>query len=143
MKVPDRLERRIEVAASRARVWEAFTEPRELLRWFPTHEAEVDLRIGGAMRFAWADDADEAVIEQLAPPERLVFRWRPEGRERPFTTVTIALRELAGDRTEVTLTESGFASLPSDLQGQAYDGNTEGWTAELDELRAYLEGESA
>ena len=141
LEVPDRLERRIDVAASRDRVWAAFTEPAELLRWFPTHEAEVDLRIGGAMRFAWRDDADEAVIEHIAPPERLVFRWRPAGSDRPYTTVSIVLRELPGDRTEVTLTESGFATLPTEIHGQAYEGNTKGWSEELEELRVYLEQE--
>jgi uncharacterized protein YndB with AHSA1/START domain len=130
MEVPDRLERRIDVAASRDRVWAAFTEPAELLHWLPTHEAEVDLRIG-----------DEAVIEHIAPPERLVFRWRPAGSDRPYTTVSIALRELPGDRTEVTLTESGFATLPTEIRGQAYEGNTKGWSEELEELRVHLEQE--
>lgn len=141
MEVPDRLERRIDVAAPRDRVWAAFTEPAELLRWFPTHEAQVDLRTGGAMRFVWRDDADEAVIEHIAPPERLVFRWRPEGSDRPYTTVSIVLRELPGGRTEVTLTESGFATLPTEIRGQAYEGTTEGWSEELEELRVYLEQE--
>jgi uncharacterized protein YndB with AHSA1/START domain len=142
MTVPDRLERRIEVAAPRQRVWEAFTVPTELTQWFPTHEAEVDLRVGGAMRFAWEDSADEAVIEVVEPPERLVFRWRPEGSDRPFTTVTVELREISTG-TEVVLSEEGFASLPDQTQDQSYDGNLRGWADELSELEALLAREAA
>jgi hypothetical protein len=35
--------------------------------------------------------------------------------------------------------ESGFAQLPEDSHRKAYDGNTEGWARELDELVAYLD----
>ena len=139
--IPNELRRRVTVRATRERVWAALTEPELLLGWFPTHAAEVDLRVGGAMRFAWETDADEAVIEELAPPERLVFRWRPERSERPYTTVTIVLRDVGDGTTELTLTETGFASLP-DPQA-SFRGNEHGWTKELKELAAFLEGRAA
>ena len=137
MVVPDRLERRIEVGAPRERVWSALTAPAELLSWFPTREAEVDLRVGGEMRFTWDGSADEAVIDVLEPPSRFVFRWRPEGRDRPHTTVEITLREIPGG-TEVVLAESGFASLPDEIHEHSYEGNLRGWAEELAELQAYL-----
>ena len=137
MTVPNELRRSVTVHASRQRVWAAVTEPELLLGWFPTHGAEVDLRIGGRMRFAWVGDADEAVIDEVEPPERLVFRWRPEGSERPYTTVSIELREAGDGTTELTLTETGFASLP-DPEG-SFRGNENGWTEELEELRSFLE----
>jgi uncharacterized protein YndB with AHSA1/START domain len=140
MAVPDRFERRIEVGAPRERVWAALTEPAQLVRWFPTHEAEVDLRVGGEMRFGWEESADEAVIEALEPPERFVFRWRPRGTDRPHTTVTIVLRETADGGTDVTLIESGFASLPDQIHEQSYESNAKGWAEELAELQAYVEG---
>ena len=142
MRVPDRFERTIEVAAPRERVWAAITEPSELLRWFPTRGAHVDLRVGGEMRLVWDESADEAVIEVIEPPELLTFRWRPEGRDQPFPTVSIALREVANG-TEVTLTESGFASLPDEIGRRSYEGNLEGWAGELDELVEYLAGAPA
>jgi len=138
LEVPDTLTRQIEIRASRERVWAALTEADQLLRWFPTHEAYVDLRVGGAMRFAWDQSVDEAVIDVLEPPSRLTFRWRPAGINRPYTTVTFVL-EQEGDLTRVTLTESGFATLPDQIYEQSYEGNAKGWAEELEELRAFLE----
>ena len=138
MSAPDRLHRTITVGASRELVWDALTTPEQLVRWFPTHDARIDLRPGGAARFAWKDTADEAVIEVVEPPERLVFRWRPEGTDRPHTRVSITLADADGGTT-LTLEESGFASLPDQIEQQSYDGNAEGWAAELAELAAYLE----
>jgi uncharacterized protein YndB with AHSA1/START domain len=138
---PNEFVRSIDVRAPRERVWAALTEPELLLGWFPTHAAEVDLRERGRMRFAWETDADEAVIDELAPPERFVFRWRPEGSERPYTTVTILLRDVGDGTTELTLTETGFAELPD--PHASFRGNEDGWAKELEELTAFLEGRVA
>jgi uncharacterized protein YndB with AHSA1/START domain len=141
MNVPDTLERKIVVEASPERVWAALTEPDQLTRWFPDRQAQMDLRPGGAARFVWDEAADEAIIDVVDPPNALVFRWRPEGSERPYTTVAVSLRRLDG-RTELTLVESGFASLPDQIWEQSYEGNSAGWAHELDELQAYLAGAS-
>jgi hypothetical protein len=40
------------------------------------------------------------------------------------------------------MVETGFAQLPdAAAHGTAYDGNTKGWTNELGELVAYLDGQ--
>lgn len=135
--IPDELVRTIEIRAPRERVWAAITDPGELERWFPDR-AEVDLRVGGAMRLTWDAGADEAVIDVLDPPSTFTFRWRPAGTDRPYTTVTFRLSE-DGDRTTVTLTERGFAGLPDQIHEQSYEGNAAGWASELEELRAVLE----
>jgi uncharacterized protein YndB with AHSA1/START domain len=140
LEVPDELTREVVIRAPRERVWAALTEPSLLLRWFPTHVAEVDLRVGGSMRFGWEHEGDEAVIDLLDPPSRLAFRWRPAGSERPYTVVTFAL-EPDGDATILRLTERGFAALPDQIHQQSYEGNLEGWGKELEELRAFLESE--
>jgi uncharacterized protein YndB with AHSA1/START domain len=76
----------------------------------------------------------------VEPPSRFVFRWRPEGLGRPFTTVSFALEELGdGTSTRLRLVESGFASLPDQIETQSQKGNDEGWAHELDELKGYLE----
>jgi uncharacterized protein YndB with AHSA1/START domain len=136
--VPDELGRAIEVSAPRERVWAALTRPEELVRWFPTQGAEIDLRPGGHASFVWEESADEAVIEVVEPPSRLVFRWRPAGTDRPYTTVSITLEDVPGG-TRLTLVESGFASLPGQIRPRAYEGNDDGWAGELEELKAYVE----
>jgi hypothetical protein len=46
-----------------------------------------------------------------------------------------------GSGTRVTLVESGFASLPDQIEQQSQAGNDEGWAGELRELKEYLEGQ--
>jgi uncharacterized protein YndB with AHSA1/START domain len=136
--VPDEVRRVVEIGAPRERVWSALTEPAELLRWFPTGRAEIDLRPGGEASFVWEESADEAVVDVVEPPDRLVFRWRPAGLDRPFTTVSFTLEEMAGG-TRLTLVESGFSSLPDQIAQQSREGNDAGWRDELEELKTYLE----
>lgn len=139
MSVPDELRREIVAYASRMPVWRALTEPGQLTKWFPTHEAEMDLRPGGIARSSWDENTDEAIIDVVESFEQLVFRWRPEGLDRPYTTVSIMLTDAAEGGTHVVLVESGFASLPGRIYEQSYEGNDKGWVAELAELKAYLE----
>jgi uncharacterized protein YndB with AHSA1/START domain len=138
MSVPDEVHRTIEIRAPRERVWAALTEPNELLRWFPTEHAAVDLRPGGLASFVWKESADEAVIDAVEPPSLLVFRWRPAGSDRPHTSVTFAL-EATTDGTRLTLIETGFASLPDEIRERSQQANDAGWEDELEELRTYLE----
>jgi uncharacterized protein YndB with AHSA1/START domain len=99
----------------------------------------MELRPGGTARFSWEDSIDEAIIDVVEPFERLVFRWRPEGLDRPYTTVSITLTEAAEGGTHVVLVESGFGALPGQIHEQSYEGNLKGWAAELAELKASLE----
>ena len=140
MGVPDEVRKELEIRAPRERVWAALTEPEQLLRWFPTKRAEVDLRPGGAALLEWDEAKAEAVVDVVEPPGRFVFRWRPEGLGRPFTTVSFTLESIGdGASTRVQLVESGFASLPDQHEYQSQSGNDEGWTHELEELRELLE----
>ena len=138
MSTPDEVRRTIEIRAPRERVWDALTRSDELLHWFPNEHAAVDLRPGGLASFIWDEGADEAVVDVVEPPGRFVFRWRPAGLDRPYTTVSFELEEIEGG-TKLTLVESGFASLPDQIAQQSHDGNDEGWRKELEELKTYLE----
>jgi uncharacterized protein YndB with AHSA1/START domain len=140
MEVPDEVRRELEIRAPRERVWAALTEPEQLLRWFPTKRAEVDLRPGGDAVLEWDEARAEAVVDVVEPPGRFVFRWRPQGLGRPYTTVSFTLEELGdGVSTHLLLVESGFASLPDQIETQSQSGNDEGWAHELGELKEYLE----
>ena len=107
-------------------MWAALTEPEQLLRWFPDKRAEIDLRPGGDAVLEWDEATAEAVVDVVEPPGHFVFRWRPEGLGRPFTTVSFTLEELEdGASTRVRLVESGFASLPDQIETQSQKGNDE------------------
>jgi len=56
------------------KVWRAVTMPEHLDEWFPA-PVEIDLRVGGAMRFAALGDAGPAhgSVEAVDPPRTLTF----------------------------------------------------------------------
>jgi uncharacterized protein YndB with AHSA1/START domain len=140
MEIPDEVRRELEIRALRARVWEALTERDQLTQWFPTRRAEIDLRPGGDAVLEWEEATAQAVVDVVEPPGRLVFRWRPMGLGRPYTTVSFRLEESAdGAATHLTLVESGFASLPDQIEQQSQAGNAEGWAHELEELKEHVE----
>src|SRR5438874_117477 len=62
-------------------VWVAITEPARLAKWFPC-EVEVDLRMGGTMKFHFPEmtlpDTASAMlgeVTELEPPRRFAFLW--------------------------------------------------------------------
>jgi uncharacterized protein YndB with AHSA1/START domain len=137
-----RLARRFD--ASRERVFEAWTDPALLRRWWAavqgwdTAVAEVDLRPRGRYRLSMRD-RDHGVeytvggeYVEIRPPERLVYTWTWEGdaeimRGSEGTLVEVDFLE-DGDCTEVVLTHRGFADERiRDLHG-------EGWSGCLDNL---------
>ncbi|WP_084964981.1 SRPBCC domain-containing protein [Thermoactinospora rubra] len=145
MTFPDRIERTIQLAHPPERVWAALTTAEGLGTWFG-QRAEIDLRVGGQAKLTW-DSGDTATltIERLEPPRVFGFTWPiyglPEGDPRR-TYVEFTL-EPAGAGTALTVVESGFAQLQdAEAHKVAYSGNTKGWTNELGELVAYLDGQA-
>lgn len=80
-------------------VWRAVTTPEHLGAWFPS-PVEIDLRVGGTMRFgAFAGEAAATgTVEALDPPRLLAFRW---GADRLTFELTPD-----GDRTSFVLTHA-------------------------------------
>lgn len=59
------------------KVWIALTEPSHLGEWFPA-DMEMDLRVGGKIRFVFRDGegpASDGVITQLDPPRIFAYSW--------------------------------------------------------------------
>jgi len=137
------LEVRRTIPAQRQKVFEAWTKPEVVSRWFaPTAEYrtivhELDLRIGGRYRIEMQhpDKATHVAIgvyRDIAPPSRLVFTWRWEGREvMPETVVAVEFLE-RGDSTELVLTHRGF-----DEAGDR-DHHAQGWNGCLTMLTATI-----
>ena len=143
MAFPDRIERTVELAHPPERVWAALTTAEGLGTWFG-NRAEVDLRVGGRATLSW-DSGDTATltIERLEPPRVFGYTWPvyglPDGDPRR-TYVEFTLQPTGGGTT-LTMVESGFAQVPDAADHRAaFDGNTKGWTNELGELVAYLDG---
>ena len=125
--------------ASRERVFSLWTDPEELKKWFAPGEmtvpvAEVDLRRGGAYRVVMQNKDGETYspsgsYEEIAPNEKLVFSWKWADSDL-VTRVTVVLRDLAPDETELTITHEGFS------QAEMRDKHTEGWIGCLSNLEA-------
>jgi uncharacterized protein YndB with AHSA1/START domain len=80
-----RMERRL--AHPPEKVWRAITEPAHLSQWYPFQAAELDLRVGGKIRFENGQDmVMDAVITELDPPRVFAFSERaPAAMEREST----------------------------------------------------------
>jgi uncharacterized protein YndB with AHSA1/START domain len=127
------------IAAPRSRVYRAWTEPDELMRWFrpPQHaiaSATIDLRVGGRYRFGFYKPPDGAPFYVAGEyreltPGRIVFTWSWESphAEVRDTLVTVVLLERP-EGTEVILTHE---LLPNH---QEIESHTKGWTAILRSL---------
>jgi uncharacterized protein YndB with AHSA1/START domain len=111
-----------EFDASRETVFEAWTNPEQLVQWwgprgFTTTVHEMDVRPGGVWRLTMRgpdgrDYRNRIVFVEVVKPERLVYRHAPEEGSEPVsfeTTVTFAAE---GSKTKVTIRQlfpSGMA----------------------------------
>jgi uncharacterized protein YndB with AHSA1/START domain len=129
-----------------ARVFRALTEPEDLARWwgpngFTTPGIEIDLRVGGAYRFAMQPPAGAIFhltgeYREVEPPVRLAytFRWEEPDPEDRETLVTLTLRDLGGS-TELTFTQGVFAT---ERRRALHEG---GWSEGLVRLERVVSGE--
>ena len=125
------------IHAPTQRLFDAWTTPEHLLRWWGPRNvtciaAEVDLRVGGAYRLgnrfedgrvSWVSGR----FEEIAPPHRLVYTWNLEGDPRPPELVTVRF-ESRGAATEVIVVHERIAT-PT-----LRDGHAAGWLGCLEGL---------
>ncbi|HEY2377849.1 MAG TPA: SRPBCC domain-containing protein [Gemmatimonadaceae bacterium] len=130
------LEIRRTIPAPRERVFEAWTQAKELDRWSApspmTPTAEVDLRVGGRYRIVMRgpDGAEHrvgGVYRTIDRPSRLVYTWKWEDSPMPDSVVTVEFHE-RGKETEVVLRHEGLTD--SESRGR----HEHGWNACLDNL---------
>jgi uncharacterized protein YndB with AHSA1/START domain len=135
------------IEAPRDDVFQAWTDPAELRRWwgpgeFTCPEADVDLRPGGSYRLVMQPSAGDAFVlggtyREVQPPERLVYTWRWEtgpAADGSESLVTVEFRALGDERTELVLTHSDF---PASHGASPYQM---GWEGGLEKLEALLAG---
>lgn len=147
--VSDRIEREIVIKAPVAKVWAAVTTAEHIGTWFGNAGATIDLRPGGALTCTWREgertNTVYGKVEKVDAPHLFAYRWAIQ-QDTPFqvensTLVEFSLREEA-DSTRLTVVESGFDALPLPEQEKETHvaDHTQGWRAELDELREYAAG---
>lgn len=134
---------------SPARMFEAWTQPGELSRWFgpegvTVEEASVDLRVGGIMTLTLnLPDGKQTILKtvykEIVDGQRLVFTWQwvdpgCEGSKEVEgeTLVTVDFKPAGDNKTEVSILHEG---LPTE---SARGHHTEGWNGCLDSLTTEL-----
>lgn len=124
--------------ASPEKVFAAWTEEAMIKKWFCPSEgmtvpvAELDVREGGTYRFVVEDKegktySPSGIYKKIVPNEQLIFSWKWADSEL-ITRVTIDLRSLGDDETELTLTHEGFP------ETEIRDRHTQGWEGCLAKL---------
>jgi len=155
----DRIEKKILLRASRARVWRALTNSAEFGTWFGM-EFDGPFRPGGKMKGvivgtkvnpevarlqkAHQGKRFEIVIEQMEPERLFSFRWHPYAVDpsvdysaEPTTLVAFALEEKP-EGIELTVSESGFDKIPLARRAEAFKANEQGWVVMIKVLEEYL-----
>lgn len=143
------IEKSIDIAAQVERVWQALTNHEEFGAWFGV-KLEGPFRVGETVRghvtykgyehLKW-----EAKVEAMEAPTRFAFTWHPYAVDpetdysgEPPTLVEFRL-EPTGDGTRLTVTESGFDSIPARRRDEAFRMNERGWGMQVDNIKAYVE----
>ncbi len=113
-------------AAPPARVFEAWTDPNIVVKWFgrapnSLHSATIDLRPGGAWKFLKSKDDDKSIgfegqYLDIQPGEKLVFSWahviahaNGEREATPYSRVEVIFTP-KGKGTYVRLVHSAISS---------------------------------
>lgn len=131
------------IRAAPERLFEAWTQPAHLLKWWGPEGvscigAEVDLHVGGRYRIG-NRLPDGTVLwiagefEVIEPPHRLTYTWQLEGISGNPERITVRF-EPQGGATEVIVTHE---RIPNQT---LRDQHERGWYGCLDGLARYLNG---
>jgi len=158
-KTTDRIEKKILLRASRARVWRALTDYNEFGNWFGMKFNEpfkpgavmrgvivgtkVDLEVAKMQKHYQGLEFD-MTIDRIEPERLFSFRWHPGAVEpgydyssEPTTLVAFSLEEVP-EGILLTVTESGFDQIPLARRAKAFEGNQQGWGIVVTLLETYL-----
>lgn len=148
MSSTDRIEKSVFLRASRARVWEALSDAEKFGEWFGVKlngAFSPGARLQGKVMIPGYEDCKfEITIERVEPQRLFSWRWHPHAVDpnldysaEPTTLVVFELEEVPGG-TQLTVVESGFDGIPLARRLEAYRGNTQGWTSQLEAIERYV-----
>ncbi|HET6747115.1 MAG TPA: metalloregulator ArsR/SmtB family transcription factor [Candidatus Saccharimonadales bacterium] len=104
--------------ATPRQVWDAYTEPRHIERWWGASTIRLancynDVRVGGMWRFAIENPHGQEIVvsgqyKEVTPYQRLTYTdgFGEPSSTRPQALVTITLEQLTGGKTKLTKTST-------------------------------------
>lgn len=146
----DRIEKQIDLQAPVTRVWRALTDTREFGTWFRV-QLEGEFVVGRPTRGRITYPGYEGLtlevhVERMDPRTLFSFRWHPHAVDpdadyssEPTTLVEFHLEEIEGG-TRLRVIESGFDAIPAERRHEAFHRNREGWSEQLQNIRAHVDG---
>ena len=125
-------------------VWQAWTDPQALSKWFGPEQteavvlAETDVRVGGRYHIAFVTDDGErhdvsGVYREVVEHRKLVFTWAWRTTPERESLVTVAL-EPADGGTRLRFRHEQF------FDETARDNHRRGWTGTFRRLDRFLGG---
>jgi uncharacterized protein YndB with AHSA1/START domain/predicted enzyme related to lactoylglutathione lyase len=133
------------IPAPRHRVFAAFTNPEDYVKWVgPAPDqclgAKLDARTGGKYSVRMkGHDGGETVVSgeylEVRSPERLVFTWSWEDADKTPSQVTVDFFEVEGG-TDLQLTHEKLPTI------QSRDNHAHGWAGSFDKLTTFCNPEA-
>src|ERR1700722_1567851 len=147
-EVPDRIEKRIELKASVARVWRALTDYGEFGEWFKVKMEKPfvvgEIAYGNITHPGYEHVRMQILITAMEAERLFAYQWLPYAIDpkRDYTGETPTLVEFRLTATEtgtlLVITETGFSKVPEDRRAEAYRMNDGGWAQQTKHIEAYV-----
>jgi uncharacterized protein YndB with AHSA1/START domain len=130
--------------APRDEVWKEWTEPERFADWYggteaeiPVESIEMDVRPGGAwkatMYYGGRAIHWHGAYREVSEPERLSLTVTDQDPAEEYDLVTVVLRDLGDDRTEMRFTQTG-----GHMPKAGYERAMEGWGGFFDRIAERL-----
>jgi uncharacterized protein YndB with AHSA1/START domain len=144
----DRIEKKVVLRATRARVWRAITNANEFGTWFGAKmegEFAEGSEIRGRITYPGYEHLTmELLVERIEPERYFAVRWHPyavdpavDYSSEPTTLVEFTLAEGEGG-TLLTIVESGFDRIPAARRDEAFRRNDSGWAEQIENIERHV-----
>ncbi len=141
----DVIKKEISIAASKEKVFDAISNPEKVIKWFP-ETLEGNYAVGEQPIFGFGEHGkNQVLIVDSKPYHYFSYRWVPGANhfrgdvtQVKTTLVEFRIEEIDAKNCKVTLTESGFSSLPIEVMESSFKQNSGGWDFMLGRLIKYF-----
>jgi uncharacterized protein YndB with AHSA1/START domain len=145
----DRIERKILLKASLARVWRALSDAKEFGDWFGVDFKGKAFVAGKPLKGqitypGYEHIVMEVFVERVVPQRLLSWRWHPAAidpaidySQEPTTLVVFELEEGEGG-IWLSVVESGFDKIPAARRATVFRMNTSGWDEQMKNIEKHV-----